>query len=200
MDNKGMLIIISGPSGSGKGTVVKGLDPALNYALSISLTTRKQRKGEVDGKDYFFCTEEEFIEKRNNNQLLEHAQFCGQYYGTPKDYVLEQIDQGKAVVLEIEVNGALQVKEKFTECILIFLIPPTKEELARRLISRNSESKEDIEDRLFRANEEIKLIDKYDYLVINDKVDEAIEKINTIVRAEYLKPFRCQKSIERFNL
>ena len=190
MQSKGMLVIISGPSGSGKGTVVKRLDAAANYALSISVTTRPPREDEVDGRDYFFCTVEEFTAKRDAGELLEHALFCGNYYGTPRTYVSEQIDKGKAVVLEIDVNGALQVKDKFPDAVLIFLIPPTMRELEKRLINRNTEDRESIEDRLRRAHEEMQLIDKYDYLVVNDKVEEAVNGINTIVNAESLKPFR----------
>ncbi|MCL2698934.1 MAG: guanylate kinase [Defluviitaleaceae bacterium] len=190
MQSKGMLIIISGPSGSGKGTVVKRLGKAANYALSISMTTRTPREGELHGRDYFFCTEEEFHAKRQAGELLEHALFVGNFYGTPRPYVEEQVEKGKAVVLEIEVNGALQVKDKFPEAVLIFLMPPTMQILEQRLIARNTEDKETIEDRLRRAREEVRLIDKYDYLVINDKVEDAENDINTIVNAEYLKPFR----------
>lgn len=195
---KGMLIIISGPSGSGKGTVVKNLDPSRNYALSISVTTRKPRENERDGIDYFFCTEEEFVQKRDNNELLEHAVYVGSYYGTPRHYVEEQIAKGKAVVLEIEVNGALQVKEKFPEAVLIFLLPPSKMELYRRLINRKTEEASVIEYRLKRANEEVRLIPKYDYLVINDNLDDAVKSINTIVDAESLKPSRNQDFIVQF--
>ena len=194
-----MLVIISGPSGSGKGTVVKKLCPEQNFALSVSMTTRKPRPGEIHGVDYFFCSIDEFKNTRDNNGFLEHAQFCGNFYGTPRFYVEEQIAKNKYVVLEIDVNGALQVKEKFDNCILIFLIPPSMEELSHRLITRNTESKETIEDRLTRAHEEIKLIDKYDYIVINDDVDKAVEKINMIVSAESLKPFRNSSIIKNLN-
>lgn len=199
MADSGMLVIISGPSGSGKGTVVKKLCPEQNFALSVSMTTRKPRPGEIHGVDYFFCSIDEFKNTRDNNGFLEHAQFCGNFYGTPRFYVEEQIAKNKYVVLEIDVNGALQVKEKFDNCILIFLIPPSMEELSHRLITRNTESKETIEDRLTRAHEEIKLIDKYDYIVINDDVDKAVEKINMIVSAESLKPFRNSSIIKNLN-
>jgi guanylate kinase len=192
----GMLIIISGPSGSGKGTVVRTLDKS-RFALSVSVTTREKRPGETDGEDYFFCTMEEFEEMRNNGKLLEHAYFCGNCYGTPRDYVEQKISQGHTVVLEIEVNGALQVREKLENCVLIFLAPPTMEELARRLISRNTESPETIEDRLYRAEEEIELIDKYDYLVVNDSVSAAVARINAIVDVESLKPFRCRGLVHK---
>lgn len=200
--DKGMLIIISGPSGSGKGTVVKRLCPGnvsgaahsgaceKDFAVSISVTTRKKRTGEVDGRDYFFCTEKEFQNKLRNNELLEYATFVGNYYGTPRSYVMEQIDKGKTVVLEIEVNGALQVKEKFPDSVLVFLIPPSLKELKNRLVSRNTEDMETIEDRLRRAAEELTLIDKYDYLIVNENVDDAVEEIKLIVKAEKLKPSR----------
>lgn len=198
MYKKGMLVIISGPSGSGKGTVVNELKNNDSYALSISLTTRAKRSNEIDGVSYFFCTPEEFERKRDNDELLEHASFVGNYYGTPRSYVEEQIELGKTVVLEIEVNGALQVKEKFPEAVLIFLIPPTSEELAQRLIKRNTEPSVTIEDRLRRAGEEIKLIDRYDYLVVNNSVDEAVCDIQNIVNAERLKPYRCKNIIQHF--
>ena len=191
---KGMLVIISGPSGSGKGSVVKQLD----YSLSISVTTRKMRETEQHGTDYFFCSEDEFVRMRENNELLEHAAYVGQFYGTPRKYVDEQIDKGKVVVLEIEVNGALQVKEKFPDAVLIFLIPPTMNELARRLVFRSTEDVLAIEDRMARALEEVQLIDRYDYLVINDNLNDAVQEIDTIVKAEYLKPHRSASRIEKF--
>jgi len=195
---KGMLVIISGPSGSGKSTVVKRLDPLRNYALSISVTTRPRRECEVDGRDYFFCSLEKFIDMRDNNQLLEHALYCNNYYGTPRAYVEEQINSGKAVVLEIEVNGALQVREKFEDAVLIFLIPPTLADLHRRLLYRNTEAADTIGDRIKKAHEEIKLINKYDYLVINDNIADAVKRINTIVEVESLKPSRNLDVINHF--
>jgi len=194
----GMLVIISGPSGSGKGTVVQRLDPERGYALSISMTTRTPRPSEVHGKDYFFVTEEEFINTRNESGLLEHAVFTGNLYGTPKAYVEEQIAKGKAVILEIEVEGALQVKELFDDAVLIFLMPPTIDELSKRLFNRHTETKMTIEQRLIRAKNEIKYIDSYDYIVINDVVEHAVDKINTIVEAEFLKPHRNRHSVENF--
>jgi len=195
---EGILLIISGPSGSGKGTVVKQLDTALGYARSISVTTRAPRDGEVNGRDYFFTTEENFIQMRQENALLEHAVYVSNYYGTPRRYVEEQISEGKVVVLEIEVYGALQVKEKFPEAVLIFLMPPTISELSNRLKGRNTEDDVTIEARLKKSMEEIPFIDKYNYLVINDKVQLAVEKINAIVTAERLKPKRCKVEINAF--
>ena len=195
---EGMLVIISGPSGSGKGTVVKELDPAIGYAVSISVTTRKPREGEVDGRDYFFITEDEFVRMRSDNMLLEHFAYVGNYYGTPRHYVEEQIASGKVVVLEIEVNGALQVKEKFPEAVLVFLMPPTLTELEHRLVNRATEDSVTIEARLKRTLEEIPLIDQYDYLVINDVVEKAVAKVDSIVAAERLRPKRNQKVIHDF--
>lgn len=193
-----MLIIISGPSGSGKGTVVKELNPKAGYALSVSVTTRSKRPEEVHGKDYFFCTEKEYFEMLEAGELLEHATFCGNCYGTPKSYVIEQIQSGNTVILEIEVNGALQVKDKFPNCVLIFLVPPTMDELERRLIGRATEDSEVIEFRLKRAEEEIRLIEKYDYLVINDDVEKAVRDIDLIVGAERMKPIRSLERILQF--
>ncbi len=193
-----MLIVISGPSGSGKGTVVNELSDDEKFALSISMTTRQPRKGEVHGKDYFFCEHEQFEKIRDEGGLLEHAQFVGNMYGTPKSYVLEQIEKDKVVVLEIDVNGALQVKELFPECVLIFLMPPTKEILRERLVGRNTEEATTIERRLIRADEEIQLISQYDYLIINDEIKNAVNKINAIVDAERLIPKRNKEIINNF--
>ena len=195
---KGMLVIISGPSGSGKGTVVTRLRKERGYALSISLTTRSPRPGERDGVDYFFTTREDFFAQRDRGELLEHALYVGHYYGTPRRYVEEQIAQGQAVVLEIEANGALQVKAKFPDAVMIFLMPPTWEELRSRLIHRNTEDPATIEDRMRRAAEEIRLINQYDYMVINDTVEEALAQIKTIVEAESLKPKRNRAEIEKW--
>ena len=196
--NKGVLIIISGPSGSGKGTVVKALPPDQNYALSRSVTTRQPRAGERDEIDYFFRTQEEFARMRDNDELLEHASFVGNFYGTPRFYVEQKINEGKTVVLEIEVNGALQVKEKYPDSVLIFLMPPTFDELKRRLIGRGTEDMETIERRFKRAQDEISLIDQYDYLVINDEVQNAVDRIGLIVTAERMKPIRSQGVINTF--
>ena len=195
---EGMLVIISGPSGSGKGTVVKKLDPEKGYALSISVTTRRPRAGEVHGRDYFFHTEEEFHHMREEHELLEHALFVGNFYGTPRKYVEEQIEQGKIVVLEIEVYGALQVKEKFPSAVLIFLIPPSLSELEARLRRRGTEDDVTIDARLKKAMEEIPSIEKYNYLVINDNVPDAIRKIDAVVLAERMRPVRSSKVIHNF--
>ncbi len=197
MSDEGMLIIISGPSGSGKGTIVKKLRKIDDFAFSISMTTREPRFGEEHGVDYFFCDRNEFIKIRDQGGFLEHAQFCGNLYGTPKFYIDEQIKKEKFVVLEIDVNGALQVKEKIDNCILIFVIPPSIDELKKRLVGRNTETPQKIMDRLARAKEEVKLIYGYDYIVVNDDVDTAVKKINTIAKAERLRPARNKFMIKK---
>ena len=186
---KGMLVIISGPSGSGKGTVVKKLTRE-DFALSISMTTREPRPNELNGKDYFFVTREEFLLARDNGQLLEHAEFVGNMYGTPKNYVEEQILMGRAVILEIDVEGALQIKGMVEESISIFLMPPSFEELAERLINRKTEDLDTIKRRIKRATHEIEYINKYDYLVINDNIEKTVSQITNIIDSEYLKPHR----------
>ncbi|MCL2376594.1 MAG: guanylate kinase [Defluviitaleaceae bacterium] len=196
---EGMLLIISGPSGSGKGTVTKRLHPGEGYALSISMTTREKRPGEIHGVDYVFCTKDEFREVRDADGLLEHATFSGNYYGTPASYVNQQIRQGYTVVLEIDVVGALQVKAKRPDAVLIFLMPPTFSELRHRLETRGTEDEDEIDRRFRRATDEVAELPKYDYLVINDDIDNAVRDINLIVTAEKLKPGRSDEKISHFH-
>ena len=196
---KGMLLIISGPSGSGKGTVTKKLHPEQGFALSISMTTRMPRAGEVDGVDYFFCNVDEFFAVRDADGFLEHATFSGNYYGTLLSYVDQQISEGCTVVLEIDVDGALQVKAKYPEAVLVFLMPPTFGQLRLRLENRGTEDEDEIERRFRRAWDEVAVLPKYDYLVINDNIDEAVAQINLIVTAEKLKPRRSQERISHFH-
>jgi len=196
---EGLLVVISGPSGAGKGTVVKELLKEHNYTFSVSATTRLPRTGEADGREYFFVTKEDFIKLLTEDALLEHAEYVNNYYGTPRKYVEEQINSGKVVVLDIEVVGALQVKEKFPDAILVFLLPPTLEELSRRLNSRNTEDAAVIQQRLQKSKEELTLVEHYNYIVVNDEVYLAVDKIKAIVTAERLKPARSKTEIEKFN-
>lgn len=198
INEKGILLIISGPSGAGKGTVVSELKKSGDYALSISATTRQPRQNEKDGIHYFFKTKEQFEKMIENKELLEHACFCGNYYGTPVNYVYEQIEKNKTVILEIEVQGALQVKEACPEAILVFLTPPSMEELERRLVLRATETPDKIKLRLNRAKEEFDIIDKYDYIVINDSVEQAVIDINCIVKSEKMRAVKNLKLKEFF--
>jgi len=181
---KGLLIILSGPSGVGKGTVRQELfkDESLNLAYSISMTTRKPRPKEIEGIDYFFVGEDEFKEKIDNHELLEYAQFVGNYYGTPRFYVDQLLDEGKNVVLEIEVQGALQVMEKCPHALTIFLVPPSFEELERRIRGRRTEEESIVQERLNKARKEIATKDEYKYVVVNDDVVKAKEQIANIIK------------------
>ena len=192
LNDRGLLIVISGPSGVGKGTVRKALFemPKHNLTYSISMTTRKKREGEVDGKDYYFVSKEEFEKKIEENKFLEYAEFVGNYYGTPLDKVNEQLDLGNEVVLEIEVEGALQVKKKVPDCVMIFIVPPGKEALYQRLRKRGTESEDVIQQRIEKANREFKLAKYYDYIVVNDEVSNAADRIMAIIRAEHAKTAR----------
>jgi guanylate kinase len=184
MNKEGVLIVLSGFSGTGKGTVMQRLLEKYpeEYALSISATTRKPREGETDGVSYFFHTKEEFEEMIAKGELLEYAQYVGNYYGTPRTYVEEQLRQGKNVFLEIEIMGALKIKEKFPDTLLLFLVPPSIEILYNRLAGRGTESEEVIKDRIFRAKEECEVIPKYDYLIVNDELETCVEQVHNTVR------------------
>ncbi len=188
--DKGLLVVVSGPSGAGKGTVMGRLITGGGYALSVSATTRSPREGEKDGINYFFKTRDEFEKMIADNEFLEYAEFCGNYYGTPAPYVQAMLDEGKNVILEIEVKGAFQVKERCPEAVLVFLAPPSIKELESRLVGRGTETADVIEKRLARALEELDLIDNYDYVVVNDDIDEAVSDIRSIVRAERRKTAR----------
>ena len=179
---KGKLLIISGFSGVGKGTVVKYiLDNYSDYKISISATTRSPREGEVDGKHYHFLTTEKFEDMIKNNQLLEYANYVGNYYGTPRDFVEKNINEGNNVILEIETQGALQVKKMMPEAVMIFVLPPNADTLKERLVGRQTETMEVINKRLSKAAEETGVIDKYDYFVINDEIADCAARINDIV-------------------
>ncbi|GLF90480.1 guanylate kinase [Bacillus safensis] len=189
MKERGLLIVLSGPSGVGKGTVRQAIfsQEDTKFEYSISVTTRKPREGERNGVDYFFKTREEFEHMIENKKLLEWAEYVGNYYGTPVDYVEQTLSEGKDVFLEIEVQGALQVREAFPEGLFIFLAPPSLSELQNRIITRGTESEELIRNRMAAAKEEIEMMDAYDYVVENDAVELACERIKAIVLAEHLR-------------
>lgn len=198
-NERGLLIVLSGPSGVGKGTVRKEIfsqnDTAFEY--SISMTTRKPREGEIDGVDYFFKTREEFESLIEQDKLLEYAEFVGNYYGTPVDYVRETLDKGKDVFLEIEVQGARQVREKFPDGLFIFLVPPSLSELKNRIVTRGTETEDVINNRMNAAREEIEMMNLYDYVVENDHVEHACERIKAIVVAEHCRIERVEPRYKR---
>ena len=182
--SKGILIVLSGFSGAGKGTLVKELMKTYdNYALSISMTTRKPREGEVHGREYFFTERESFEEKIAQNGLIEYAEYCGNYYGTPRDYVEEMLAPGRDVLLEIEIQGMHKVKKMFPDMLTLFVTPPSIAELEKRLRGRGTETEEVIKKRLARAAEEAKGMEDYEYLVVNDDLQECVEEIHSIVKA-----------------
>lgn len=186
--SKGFLLVLSGPSGSGKGTVSEALMAKRDdIKFSTSITTRPPRPNEVDGENYFFKTHEEFEEMVENNELLEYAYVHTNYYGTPKEFVFDEIKKGEIVLLEIDVQGALQIKDKYKEAVFIFLLPPTMEELRQRIIGRGTESEEDINTRFSNAFKELDFVGEYDYFVVNDKVDQAVLDIENIIAAERLR-------------
>lgn len=198
MGERGILIVVSGFSGAGKGTVMKEIMGRYgNYALSISATTRKPRPGEEEGREYFFKTVEEFEKMIAKDQLIEYARYVDNYYGTPRAYVEEQLEAGKDVILEIEIQGALKVKEKFPETLLLFVTPPTAKELRSRLKGRGTETEDVIDFRMNRAKEEALGMDRYDYLLINDMVDECVEEMHQIIRGEHRRSYRNMAFIER---
>ena len=183
MENKGKLVVISGFSGAGKGTLMKALmkEYGDSYALSVSATTRNPRPGEMDGVDYFFVTKDKFEQMIAEDALIEYAQYVGNYYGTPKEYVQQQLDLGKNVILEIEIQGALKIKEKFPDTVLMFVTAPNANELKNRLVGRGTETPEVIAARLSRACEESMGMEKYDYLVINDTIENGISLIDRLI-------------------
>lgn len=196
MRKEGLKIIISGPSGSGKGTIVKELIKNPQSIISVSATTREPRTGEVHAEHYFFTAKEDFEKMIEEKKLLEYAQFCGNYYGTPKDFVDETTKSGKNIILEIEVEGALQVKAMYPEAIFIFVIPPSLVELRDRLINRQTETMEVIEQRLNRAKEELLYFKEYDYVVVNNSLDEAVKAIQNIIDAESQRSSNYKQEIE----
>lgn len=187
MKRKGVLVIVSGFSGAGKGTLMKRLmeTHGEQYALSISMTTRNPRPGEVDGQSYFFVSTEQFEKTISENGLIEYASYCDNYYGTPKKYVEDMLAQGKDVILEIEIQGALKVKEQYPEALLLFVMAPSAEELRRRLVSRGTETAEVVAKRMARAAEEAEGITAYDAVVINDDLDTCTEELHGMIQAAH---------------
>ncbi len=186
MSEQGILIVVSGFSGAGKGTLIKAmLEKYHNYALSISATTRMPREGEEDGREYFFVTRERFEQMIQDEQLIEYAQYVNNYYGTPRQYVFQQMADGKDVILEIEIQGALKIKKRFPEALLLFVMPPSADELKRRLVGRGTETMEVIDQRLHRAAEEAEGMTSYDYILINDKLDACVEAMHQLIQAQH---------------
>ncbi len=199
LEKKGILIVVSGFSGAGKGALMKELLKKYpdDYALSISATSRKPREGEQEGVEYFFKTREEFEKMIEGEELVEYAQYVGNYYGTPKAYVEEQLEAGKDVILEIEIQGALEIKEKFPQTVLMFVTPPSAEELKNRLVGRGTEDMDTIERRLSRAVEEAEGIEAYDYLVVNDILELCVEEMHQIISNEHTRISRNLPAIEQ---
>ncbi len=192
MAKKGILLVISGFSGAGKGTVVNRLREKYDeYALSISMTSRAPRPGDVEGVNYFFVTREKFEKTIAENGLLEYAEYCGNYYGTPKAFVEEQLNAGKNVILEIEIQGATNIKKAFPESLLIFLTPPSASELEKRLKGRGTETDEVIRKRLKRAAEESAGMDSYDFIIVNDDLEECVEEVHRTIELAHNQPLRC---------
>ena len=188
MKNKGILAVVSGFSGAGKGTLMKALLQKYdNYALSISATTRSPREGEADGREYFFLTEEAFEEKIRKNELIEYARYVNHYYGTPRDYVEQKMAEGKDVILEIEIQGALKVKEQYPDAILLFVMPPNALTLKNRLTGRGTETEEVIDARLKRAADEAEGIEAYDYTLINDDLDACVEQMHCLIQGQHCR-------------
>lgn len=195
MTNKGILIVLSGPSGAGKGTICKALLSRGDYWLSVSATTRNPRVGEIEGKNYYFIDKDEFVNRIESGDFLEHAEVYGNYYGTPKSKVLSALDSGKNVILEIDIQGALKVKESYPGGVFIFILPPSMEELKQRIINRGSETKESLMTRFKSAYQEINYVSKYNYAVVNDTVEEAVKKIESIITAEKCRVDRIKETI-----
>lgn len=195
--SRGVLTVISGFSGAGKGTLMKRLTRDYdNYALSVSMTTRTPREGERDGIEYFFVDTETFKERIQQGRMLEYACYCGNYYGTPKDYVQEQLEAGRNVILEIEIQGALQIRKLMPDCLLLFVTPPSAAQLKSRLEGRGTESPEVIAKRLARAVEESEGIEAYDYIVINDDLEECVKQIHSMVQNARYTPARQETLIK----
>ena len=195
----GVLAVFSGPSGSGKGTVLaRAMEKDKNIVISVSVTTRNPREGEVDGVNYYFRTKDEFLKMISENGLIEWAQFCENYYGTPREMVEKCLEEGKNVILEIEVQGAMKVRESYPEAVLIFNLPPSTKVLRERLVGRNTESQEVIEKRLKTAEWELSQAEKYDYVIVNDDLDAAVDEFLAVLKAEKCKTNRNSKLLKEF--
>ena len=195
----GLLIVVSGPAGVGKGTVVrKMMELSDRVVLSVSTTSRAPRPSETEGKSYFFRTKEQFEDMIKNDQLIEWVEYCGNYYGTPRDFVCGEIKKGHVVILEIEVEGALNVRRLFPECVLCFIVPPDYSELEKRLRGRATEDEATIQKRLLRAKQEFQFINKYDYFILNDSVEAAAQRFANIVESEKMRTSRNKELIEDF--
>lgn len=195
---KGLLLVVSGPSGAGKGTICGLLRKALpDLAYSVSVTTRAPREGEVDGKDYFFKTVSQVKDMIFRGELLEYAQVYGNYYGTPKPYVMGLLNEGRDVLLEIDVQGALQIKKVFPDGVFVFVVPPTLSELRARIYNRGKDTEEVIEKRLKEATHELRYASKYDYIIVNDIAEKAAERVLTLLEAERYRAGRTYFIIDK---
>lgn len=198
MEQSGMLVILSGFSGAGKGTLMKALMRTYdNYALSVSATTRKPREGEQDGREYFFLDEARFERMIQEDALIEYARYVDNYYGTPKEYVLGEMAAGRDVILEIEIQGALKVKQKFPDAILIFVMPPSAGELRRRLVGRGTESLEVINARLERAAQESEEMTSYEFIIINDELDACVRQLHQLIQSQHQKVSHNRRFIDQ---
>lgn len=200
MKSKGQLIVISGPSGAGKGTICRELLRSYsdNLELSVSATTRKPREGELEGVNYFFKEKDEFIKMAENEEFIEYAKVHDNYYGTPRKYVIDKLEEGKNVILEIDVQGGMKVKHVFPEAVFIFIMPPSFAELKKRIAGRGTETQQDIYKRMKNAYGEVSHAHNYDYVVVNDDLRDAAAKINCILTAEKCRIIRCNIDFENF--